>query len=212
MRARVVLTLALAAIGVAGATACNPYKGSAASVHDPSDLSFDDYGAPALAAQGPMTCPDGAHDGDIKYEWESGAMKVKGKCLSNLRVGTWKGGYANGEDRWKADFMEGVIDGTFKAWYPDGELRVKMEYKSGIAEGSFKAYWPNGETREKGEFVQGRRNGCWYTYYENGKDQTKGTYADDDRVLSWFSWSEDGTRKRDKFGGKSIHGECLLML
>ncbi|MFO0615598.1 MAG: toxin-antitoxin system YwqK family antitoxin [Polyangiaceae bacterium] len=208
MRTTVAVSLAALVPVVAG---CNPYTSTSASVNDPSDIALDDYGAP-VTGNGPIPCPPASNDGAIQFSWDSGAMKVKGTCQAGLRVGTWKGGYANGEDRWKAEFTEGVINGTFKAWYPDGELRVKMEFLNNVPNGTFKAYWPNGETREKGEFVNGKRNGCWYTYYENGKDHTKGTYADDDKVLSWFTWSEDGTRKRDKYGGKALHGECLLML
>lgn len=192
---------------------CNPYKNNPASVHDPSTVSLDDYGAPSEGAlTRPIACPPQAHDGSIRLAWDTGAPKVEGTCQGGIMVGTWKGYYPNGQKRWEGNLIGGRFEGKFKGFYPNGEKRVEVEINGGLPLGGFKAWWDNGEVREKGDFVGGKRNGCWVSFYPSGQNASKGTYADGERVLTWLTWSEAGVKKKEKLGGSATHGECLITL
>ena len=192
---------------------CNPYKNNAASIHDPSSVGLDDYGAPSgFVVVRPVGCPPGTHDGTIKLAWETGAPKIAGTCAGGIMVGDWTGWYPNGEKRWEARLVDGRFEGTFKGYYPNKEKRVEVPFSGGLPNGAFKAWWDNGEVREKGQLIGGKRNGCWESWHPSGEKASKGTYADDERVLTWLTWSASGVKKKEKLGGDAIHGKCLITL
>jgi len=82
----------------------------------------------------------------------SGAVKIQGQKVGDLKVGKWT------------------------SYYPNGVLWSESEYYKGQKNGKFRDYFDNGMLRYKGAYVNDMKQGPWYFYEEDGKINQKVTY------------------------------------
>jgi hypothetical protein len=92
--------------------------------------------------------------------------------------------------------------------YGNGKKQLVGQCKGRL----FKSFRRTGKVAATGDYREGKRAGCWETYYDNGDHESKGAYNAGEKVGSWLSWDRQQKKNREKFGGETAQGACLLML
>ena len=67
--------------------------------------------------------------------------------------GKWEGFYNNGNQKFIANYNNGIRDGGYIKYYPNGRIGIKETYNNGLLEGKYEAYYDKGFfLREKGQY------------------------------------------------------------
>lgn len=110
----------------------------------------------------------GSMTGDRSYKPE--ATVEEGNYKDDLREGTWKKYWPNGNKRSEINFTLGKPHGLYKIFYQNGKLEEVGFWDDGVNTGDFKRYYDSGNMQQNFHFnTKGKRNGTQYYYHENGK-------------------------------------------
>ena len=94
-----------------------------------------------------------------------------------LRDGTYKTYYRNGNVKKQFTFKDGKYSGNCKTFYESGKLSEDYNYDNGKLEGSYTAYYESGQVKEKYNNINDKGEGPYEEYYEDGTLAEKGTYS-----------------------------------
>ncbi len=82
--------------------------------------------------------------------------------------------------------------GSAKTWYSNGQLEEEGSYENGKKTGRFTYWHENGQVATTGEYHDDQPAGNWVWYYENGQKSVIGKYQDGKLVGSWRWWDDEG--------------------
>jgi antitoxin component YwqK of YwqJK toxin-antitoxin module len=102
------------------------------------------------------------------------------------------------DDYWALQFAEysvqatDVRHGTWKSWYSNGQLQCQGEYQNGRNAGRFTWWHANGQQAAMGQLVDGRPDGGWTWWHANGQKASEGQFSLGLATGSWSHWAADG--------------------
>jgi antitoxin component YwqK of YwqJK toxin-antitoxin module len=119
----------------------------------------------------------GQRDGACTEYSRSGEIIAQGQYSDGERNGEWK--FKSGNNIEQGKFIIGLRDGTWKSFYADGQLRFKGNFIQGNAEGQHTYYHENGRVKEERYYQSGLREKTWKKYDEDGTLLLTVTYKND---------------------------------
>jgi antitoxin component YwqK of YwqJK toxin-antitoxin module len=145
------------------------------------------------------------------------------------KQGAWKVYDANGELKYRGNYVDGKPVGEFVYYYPDGLKKaivnnldsgkisyIRMFHKDGklMAEGKYidklkDSTWlyysgEDGTLTLEEQYDLGVKQGNWKTYYPSGQVMEVVHYKDDQKEGPWIQYFSDGSMKAE---GTYINGE-----
>jgi len=122
----------------------------------------------------------------VKYFFDKGKIKGRGKLFGRKKVGKWIYFYKKGGVFSEENFVDGKLSGhviiNFKR---NGKVAEDSEYKEGLLNGISKKYSDDGVLIEDVLFKDGKANGLAKYYELNGDLKEKGVYKNGVRVGKW---------------------------
>jgi antitoxin component YwqK of YwqJK toxin-antitoxin module len=82
--------------------------------------------------------------------------------------------------------------GTMKTWYSNGQLEQEGAYTNDKKTGSFSYWHENGQIATTGAYRNDQPEGIWVWYYENGQKSTVGKYENGKLIGDWRWWDDQG--------------------
>jgi antitoxin component YwqK of YwqJK toxin-antitoxin module len=115
------------------------------------------------------------------------------------------------DDFWSTTPAKFVSDGkdlrhgTSKTWYSNGQLEQEGAYDNDKKTGAF-AYWhENGQIATTGAYRDDQPEGNWVWYYENGQKSTIGKYQHGKLIGDWRWWDDQGKlTKQQTYSGTEL--------
>ncbi|OQY00584.1 MAG: hypothetical protein B6I20_08555 [Bacteroidetes bacterium 4572_117] len=145
----------------------------------------------------------GKRQGEWKYFFKSGKLKVIGSYKNGRRVGFWKFLYENGQEEQSGTYSKkGRPEGEWKWYFENGKLLRKEELTKGKLDGNYVEYDDNEAIVAKGLYVDGLKEGEWY--YHLGDIIEEGNYKFDRKDGEWIHHYED---KEVQFIGSYLDGD-----
>jgi antitoxin component YwqK of YwqJK toxin-antitoxin module len=95
---------------------------------------------------------------------------------SDVRHGTAKAWYANGQPQQDGFYTNGKKTGTFTYWHENGQISATGEYRDDKAEGTWVWWHPNGQKSAGGKYEGGLLVGEWRWWDDEGKLTKQQTY------------------------------------
>jgi antitoxin component YwqK of YwqJK toxin-antitoxin module len=121
-----------------------------------------------LAAKSVMQSPDDFWTmTTAKYEAEG----------EDLRHGTARTWYANGQPQQDGFYTNGKKTGTFTYWHENGQVYVIGEYRDDLAEGTWTWWHDNGQKSAVGKYEDGKLVGEWRWWDPQGQLTKHQTYT-----------------------------------
>ncbi len=82
--------------------------------------------------------------------------------------------------------------GSMKTWYSNGQLEQQGSYENDKKTGTFTYWHENGQVATSGNYRNDQPEGNWVWYYENGQKSTIGKYENGKLVGDWRWWDDQG--------------------
>lgn len=171
----------------------------------------------------------GFKQGNWKYFWDNGNLKMEGSYQNDKRNGFFKYYDVNGNfisvekfenDKLIEDAPETKVLEKKIAYYPNGKPSITATYYKNKPEGIRREFdtngvvvkgylFDNGILRYEGiTDLNGKRQGRWIEYYETGEMRSEGEYLNSSHVGEWKFYFQDKTieivgsynRKGEKIG------------
>jgi len=96
---------------------------------------------------------------------------------SDMRHGTSKSWFANGQPELEGTYEHGKKAGTFTFWHENGQIAATGEYKADVAIGTWVWWHANGQKSAVGKYNDGALIGEWRWWDESGKLTKQQTYT-----------------------------------
>jgi antitoxin component YwqK of YwqJK toxin-antitoxin module len=96
---------------------------------------------------------------------------------SDMRHGSSKSWYANGQPEMEGSYEYGKKAGTFTFWHENGQVAATGEYKADVAVGTWVWWHANGQKSAVGKYTEGNLVGEWRWWDETGKLTKQQTYT-----------------------------------
>lgn len=93
---------------------------------------------------------------------------------------------------------EDLRHGTAKTWFENGQVQIEGFYRSGLRDGNFTYWYSNGQVAATGEYKDDLPNDVWVWWHSNGQKAAVGTYEAGALVDQWRWWDEQGQLARQK--------------
>lgn len=87
---------------------------------------------------------------------------------------------------------EDLRHGTAKTWYPNGQAQQEGSYQNGKKTGTFTYWHENAQIATTGEYRDDQPEGNWVWYHENGQKSAVGRYTQGALIGDWRWWDEQG--------------------
>lgn len=102
-----------------------------------------------------------------------------------------------------------VRHGSAKTWYPNGQQESDGFYLNGKKTGTFTNWHENGQMESTGEYHDDLADGTWIWWYENGQKSAVGRYENGKLIGDWRWWDEEGklTKQHTYTGTESASTE-----
>jgi antitoxin component YwqK of YwqJK toxin-antitoxin module len=99
--------------------------------------------------------------------------------------------------------------GSSKSWYSNGQAESDGAYEYGKKTGTFTFWHENGQVAATGEYKNDLAIGNWVWWHENGQKSAVGKYRDGALVGEWRWWDESGklTKQQTYSGTESASAE-----
>jgi hypothetical protein len=118
----------------------------------------------------------------------------------NLRVGSYKAYYDNGNLLEEAEYENGLPDGERKMYFEDGQLMIVEHYAKGVFEGEYLSYHADGGLAVSGQYKDNVMDGAWKKYFKTPKNRVK-------EEVTFSNNEEEGPFKEYHLNGKvSVEG------
>ncbi|MBU8892439.1 MAG: hypothetical protein KOO66_06645 [Bacteroidales bacterium] len=88
--------------------------------------------------------------------------------IDNIKTGTEKQFYQNGNIHEKSEWKDGVKDGLVMRFYDSGKVMMRIFYMNGRLEGEYNVYGPDENILIQGQYENNKREGKWIYYKDNG--------------------------------------------
>ncbi len=112
----------------------------------------------------------GKKNGQMRWWFESGALKVVGDFRDDNRAGVWTAYWSGGRPAWEGPYgLQGERTGEWRDYYADGTLKSAGPMKDDYENGLWTEYYDNGEKSGEGEYVDGKRQGKWRLWWKTGE-------------------------------------------
>jgi len=161
---------------------------------------------------------NGLYQGEWKFYFEDGNVKLEGKFVDSKKEGSWTYYYPNGKKKQVGRFKKGKASGTWYWYYKNRELHREESYVRGREDGHSVEYDEEGEIITEGEYIdgfkedswffkvgdmvetgdyrEGLKHGKWLGKYDNGKVAYKGTYTNGDPHGKFKYYHRNGVIKQ----------------
>jgi antitoxin component YwqK of YwqJK toxin-antitoxin module len=102
------------------------------------------------------------------------------------------------DDFWELRFAEyeargeQLRHGSWKCWYSNGQLQAAGHFQYDREAGPFTWWHANGQEAVRGGYVDGQPDGTWTWWHANGQKAIAGEYAHGQQVGLWRKWAENG--------------------
>jgi antitoxin component YwqK of YwqJK toxin-antitoxin module len=102
------------------------------------------------------------------------------------------------DDFWQLRFAEYRVQpeqlrhGSWKCWYSNGQLHSEGFFQYDRESGTFTWWHAHGQQAVKGTFVDGQPVGTWTWWHANGQKAAEGQYRNGRQVGMWQTWAVDG--------------------
>jgi antitoxin component YwqK of YwqJK toxin-antitoxin module len=102
------------------------------------------------------------------------------------------------DDFWQLRFAEyraqdtQLRHGSWKCWYSNGQPQAEGNFQYDRETGTFTWWHAHGQEAVKGDFVDGQPNGVWTWWHANGQKAAEGRYSLGQQLGVWRKWAEDG--------------------
>ena len=96
-----------------------------------------------------------------------------------IKHGSWKTKYPNGQAQLEGYFEQDKEDGMFIWWHSNGQKAVQGKYCDGLQHGEWVWWHENGQKATVGGFQHGVQSGLWRKWDPNGRLEKKMTYKDE---------------------------------
>jgi antitoxin component YwqK of YwqJK toxin-antitoxin module len=118
-------------------------------------------------------------EGEVVCYHENGVIKHKSYYINGLkerrnREEFYDNGQLELSITWYADPNS---NGFEKKFYPNGELKYVANYIKGVIEGEVFEYYDNGQVKIAGHYVNDKKHGTFTKYFKNGRVQQVSNYA-----------------------------------
>jgi len=96
--------------------------------------------------------------------------------------------------------------GTSKAWYSNGQHQMDGFYEMDKRSGTFTYWHENGQVAATGEYNHDKAEGIWVWWHPNGQKSAVGRYEEGALMGEWRWWNEDGrlTKQHTYDGTESL--------
>jgi antitoxin component YwqK of YwqJK toxin-antitoxin module len=100
--------------------------------------------------------------------------------------------------------------GSAKAWFSNGQPKSDGYYQEGKKSGTFTFWHENGQVASTGEYRDDKPEGTWVWWHDNGQKSAVGTYQNGALIGDWRWWSEDGklTKQQTYDGTESVTSQA----
>lgn len=85
-----------------------------------------------------------------------------------------------------------VKHGSYKTWYDNGQLAMCGEFREDQPVGKFVWWHSNGQRAIEGDYIGGKQSGSWMWWYASGRRLIRGHYDGGIQTGKWSYWAEDG--------------------
>jgi len=128
----------------------------------------------------------------VSYFPDSQTKQVESTCLAATTIELAP------DDFWEFRFAqygvrgENLRHGSWKSWYSNGQLQSEGYFQYDRAAGTFTWWHAHGQEAVRGSFADGQPDGVWTWRHANGQKAAEGHYCRGERVGVWKQWLDDG--------------------
>jgi antitoxin component YwqK of YwqJK toxin-antitoxin module len=90
-----------------------------------------------------------------------------------IKHGSWKTSYPNGQAQLEGYFEQDKEDGMFTWWHSNGQKAVQGKYRDGLQHGEWIWWHENGQKATVGGYQYGVQSGLWRKWDPNGRLEKK---------------------------------------
>jgi antitoxin component YwqK of YwqJK toxin-antitoxin module len=118
-------------------------------------------------------------EGEVVYYHDNGVIKEKKYyTLGWMERRNREEFYSNGQVALIINWYNDPNNNGFeKKFYPNGELKYLANYINGLMEGEFFEYHDNGQVKVAGYYVNDKKHGTFTKYFKNGRVQQVSNYV-----------------------------------
>jgi len=130
-------------------------------------------------------------EGTYKTWYANGNIEYEGCYKNDKQNGLWKHWFVDGSTKSEGNYLVGEKEGEWKNWYRGNKIASIGNYKSGKKEGEWKGWFKSGGVEQEGVYIEDKREGEWIFYFESGKVSAKEVYENGEAIKIEF-WDEAG--------------------